>query len=148
MPLGTALCRINHTAEAAYPAGPALLGVPRLLPSIHSFPVSALGPNSALVRAPKNPSPQKTQGPKHGIKTHRSTRVTAAMQHQNAEVMAVSSIYIWSRNLVAQSEASFVLTAHTKTIEGTGTDVQELLQFPPSWQGVCWNFVLWLRFKE
>ena len=30
---------------------------------------------------------------------------------------SVSSIYIWSRNLVAQSEASFVLTAHTKTIE-------------------------------
>jgi hypothetical protein len=29
----------------------------------------------------------------------------------------VSSIYIWSRNLIAQSEASFVLTAHTKTIE-------------------------------
>jgi hypothetical protein len=31
--------------------------------------------------------------------------------------LPVSSIYIWSRNLVAQSEASFVLTAHTKTIE-------------------------------
>jgi hypothetical protein len=30
---------------------------------------------------------------------------------------AGSSIYIWSRNLVAQSEASFVLTAQTKTIE-------------------------------
>jgi hypothetical protein len=31
--------------------------------------------------------------------------------------ITVSSIYIWSKNLVAQSEASFVLTAHTKTIE-------------------------------
>ena len=29
----------------------------------------------------------------------------------------VSFIYIWSRKLVAQSEASFVLTAHTKTIK-------------------------------
>jgi hypothetical protein len=33
------------------------------------------------------------------------------------EAWSVSSISNWSRNLVAQSEASFVLTAHTKTIE-------------------------------
>ena len=34
-----------------------------------------------------------------------------------SRLQPVSSIYIWSKNLVAQSEASFVLTAHTKTIE-------------------------------
>jgi uncharacterized protein involved in tolerance to divalent cations len=38
-------------------------------------------------------------------------------------VSPVSSIYIWSRNLVAQSEASFVLTAHTKTIERDNFDL-------------------------
>ena len=33
------------------------------------------------------------------------------------EKQALSSIYIWSENSSAKSEASFVLTAQTKTIE-------------------------------
>ena len=45
----------------------------------------------------------------------RRARLTARKKGSGYE--NVSSIYIWSRNLIAQSEASFVLTAHTKTIE-------------------------------
>ena len=59
-------CRINHMAEAAYvaayAAGPALLGAPRLLSSIFPnflFPVSARGPNSAPLQGPKEPKSPK-----------------------------------------------------------------------------------------
>jgi hypothetical protein len=42
------------------------------------------------------------------------------------EKQALSAIYIWSENSSAKSEASFVLTAQTKTIERAGTDVDPL----------------------
>ena len=65
-------CRINHMAEAAYAAGPALLGAPRRAYSLlcfpkFLFPVSSRGPNSAPVRGPKeSKSPRKREAPKSG----------------------------------------------------------------------------------
>jgi hypothetical protein len=57
-------------AEAAYAAGPALLGAPRRAYSLlclmnFLFPVSSQGPNSAPVRGPKEPkSPRKREAQK------------------------------------------------------------------------------------
>jgi hypothetical protein len=59
------------------------------------------------------------------------------------KVEPVSSIYIWSANSSRKSEASFVLTAQTKTIERDWNWRPMLLQFPPSRQEVCQNFVFW-----
>jgi hypothetical protein len=56
------------------------------------------------------------------------------------------TLYIWSENPSPKSEANFVLTAQTKTIERDWKWRPIALQFPPSWQGVCRNFVFWLRF--
>ena len=55
-----AQCRINHMAEAAYAAGPALLGAPRLLSSI--FPRIFYSLLAVSVRGPKEPkSPRKRE---------------------------------------------------------------------------------------
>jgi hypothetical protein len=69
-------------AEAAYAAGPALLGAPRRAYSLlcfpkFLFPVSSRGPNSAPVRGPKeSKSPRKREAPKSGAQTGFSFPVT------------------------------------------------------------------------
>jgi hypothetical protein len=61
-------CRINHMAEAAYAAGPALLGAPRLLSSIFPrifVPCFIAGPNQCASAGPQRAqAPGKREAPK------------------------------------------------------------------------------------